>query len=64
MFVDPEAAPDRVTFAADPLTVPEMLYRVGGLEETRDAHDRAKTAMQSVCFRWVEFECKKVDTLI
>ena len=28
MFVNPEAAPERVTFAADPLTVPEMLYVV------------------------------------
>ena len=28
MFVDPEAAPERVIFAADPLTVPEMLYVV------------------------------------
>ena len=28
MLVNPEAVPERVTFAADPLTVPEMLYVV------------------------------------
>ena len=35
MLVNPEAAPERVTFAADPLTVPEMLYVVEEVAGTK-----------------------------
>ena len=41
VVVDPVAAPERVSVAADPLTDPEIVYTVEGLDEVLGANARS-----------------------
>ena len=41
VVVDPVAAPERISVAADPLTDPEIVYNAEGLDEVLGANTRS-----------------------